>query len=76
MTHSGGKPHAVGDKGQQFEVTFFDPNTDTRKVLGWSDTMRGAAQLASCVEAHPSWDFAQIRDRTVRAPLDRAHGVT
>jgi len=25
MTHSGGKEHAVGDKGQRWEVSFFNP---------------------------------------------------
>ena len=65
MTHSGGKPHAVGDRGQPYEVTFFDPNTNARRVLGWCETAEGAQDLARAIEAHPSWQFPQIRDRRV-----------
>ena len=57
MTHSGGKPHAVGDRGQRYEVTAFDPNKNTRFIVGWSDTDIGAQNLAGGVEKHPSWQF-------------------
>jgi len=63
MTHSGGKPHAVGDLGQRYEVTYFDSAANARKVLGWSETADGAQRMADSIEAHPSWQFAQIRDR-------------
>lgn len=63
MTHSGGKPHNVGDKGQRFEVSYFDSYTNTRKVFGWSDTIDGAQRFANCIEASPSMEFPQILDR-------------
>lgn len=65
MTHSGGKPHNVGDRGQRYEVTFYDPSINARRVMGWSDTAEGAQSMAASIEAHPSWQFPQIRDRTV-----------
>ena len=64
MTHSGGKPHAVGDRGQRYEVTYFDPDANIRKVFGWSDTAEGAQAFARSIELHPSMQFPQIRDRT------------
>lgn len=63
MTHSGGKPHAVGDRGQRFEVTFFDPAANVRKVLGWTETAEDAQRMVNAVEAHPSWMFPQVWDR-------------
>lgn len=64
MTHSGGKPHNnVGDKGQRFEVTYFDPSEDKRKVYGWSDDAGIARKMGDSVDAHPSWRFPQLRDR-------------
>lgn len=64
MTHSGGKPHTVGDRGQRYEVTYFDERTNTRKIFGWSDTTDGAQAMAEAIELHPSMQFPQIRDRT------------
>ena len=63
MTHSGGKPHVVGDRGQRYEVSFYDPEQDKRRVLGWTDTPESAQKMAEAIEAHPSWQFAQIIDR-------------
>lgn len=63
MTHSGGKPHAVGDRGQRFEITFFDPEQDARRVLGWSADAEGAQRMAASVSAHPSWRDPEVRDR-------------
>lgn len=65
MTHSGGKPHAVGDKGQKYEVTYYDPISNCRKTFGWSDTEGGAQAMADSIEVHPSWQYPQIMDRTV-----------
>lgn len=61
MTHSGGKPHHVGDKGQRYEVTYFDG--ERRQVFGWSVTPEGARTMANSIELHPSWEYPQIRDR-------------
>lgn len=63
MTINGGQPHAVGDRGQRYEVTFFNPATKRRQVLGWSATHDGAASMAAAVDAHPSWEQPQIEDR-------------
>ena len=63
MTHSGGKPHAVGDRGQRFEVTFFDPYENKRIVLGWTDDEQVARKMGDSVDLHPSWQWPQIRDR-------------
>jgi hypothetical protein len=66
MTHSGGKPHAVGDRGQRYEVSYYDPYSNTRKTFGWSDTIEGAQAFARSIELHPSMQFPKIRDRTDR----------
>jgi hypothetical protein len=63
MTINGGKPHAVGDKGQRYEVSFLDAGANCRRVLGWSTTIDGARSMASGVEHHPSWSFPWITDR-------------
>ena len=65
MTINGGQPHAVGDKGQRWEVSFFEPRDGVRKVLGWSDTIEGARSMAEGVELHPVWEYPQITDRSV-----------
>lgn len=63
MTINGGKPHAVGDRGQRYEVTFFNPSTMRRQVLGWCETRDGAESMAAGVRAHPAWEEPQIEDR-------------
>lgn len=63
MTHSGGKPHNVGDKGQQYEVTYWDPATGRRKTFGWADTPEGADAMCNSIKLHPSWNCAEVRDR-------------
>lgn len=63
MTINGGQPHAVGDKGQRYEVSFFNPNTSARQVLGWATTMEGALSMATGIEHHPSWSHPYITDR-------------
>lgn len=64
MTHSGGKPHTnIGDRGQRFEVTYFDPYDKRRKVFGWSETEKGARDLAESIELNPSWGDPEVRDR-------------
>lgn len=67
MTHSGGKPHEVGDRGQRYEVTYFDPTDNKRKVFGWSETPEGARALADSVDLNPSMEFSQLRDREAKA---------
>ena len=66
MTWGGGKPHPVGDRGQRYEVTYCDPESDEpskRRVFGWSDTMAGAEGMMNSIELHPVWALPVIRDR-------------
>jgi hypothetical protein len=64
MTHSGGKPHAVGDRGQRYMVTYFDPRESKRKTFGWSDDAEGARAMGDSIDAHPAWQFPHVIDRT------------
>lgn len=68
MTHSGGKPHAVGDRGQRYEVSFFNPTTNERQVMGWTDDIEAARKMADAVDAHPSWEFPWVTDRQALPP--------
>ena len=72
MTIDGGKPHAVGYRGQRYEVTFFNPATFSRQVLGWCDTIEGAESMAAGVNMHPAWEQPQIEDR---APATQAQQI-
>ena len=63
MTHSGGKPHNVGDKGQRFEVTYFDPYTSTRKVFGWAHDKVGVDIFFNSINLHPSMELPEMTDR-------------
>jgi len=63
VTHSGGKPHAVGDRGQRYEVTYFDPSSNSRKVMGWCSNLARAEQFSTAIDKHPVWRSPQIRDR-------------
>jgi hypothetical protein len=64
MTHSGGKPHAVGDKAQRYEVTAFDTNKNERIVIGWTNDPETARNMADGAILRPSWAFPQVRDRS------------
>lgn len=57
--------HKVGDRGQRFEITYFCVADNCRKVLGWTNTIEDAQNMCSAVDLHPSWEFPQIRDRSV-----------
>lgn len=65
MTHSGGKPHAVGDRGQRYQVTFFDESANKRKVFGWTNSAEDAANMATTLALRPNWTLAQVWDRTI-----------
>lgn len=66
MTYDGGKQHEVGDRGQRFEVSYFDPQQNKRCVMGWSGTAEGARAMAIAIEHHPSWRYPQIKDREAK----------
>ncbi len=59
---------ATGDRGQRYEVTFFNPNTEQRQVLGWCRTIKGAESMRDGVYKHPSWHSPEIRDRQEGTP--------
>lgn len=63
MTHSGGKPHKVGDGGQRYVVSVFDEGRNERINLGYADDSTVAAQMATAAELRPSWKFAWVTDR-------------
>lgn len=68
MSHSGGKPHGVGDRGQRYEVSYFDPAANERRVMGWTDDLATAQRMADAVERHPSWCFGWLTDRHAVVP--------
>jgi hypothetical protein len=53
----------VGDNGQRYEITYFDPDEEARKVFGWSETIEGARNFAEAINLHPSMTLPIIRDR-------------
>lgn len=63
MTHSGGKPHAVGDRGQRYEVSVLDPLSSKRHVLGWTDSKETADGMCAAMKKHPSWKDPEVKDR-------------
>jgi hypothetical protein len=75
MTINGGKPHAVGDRGQRYEVSFFNPATWKRQVFGWSDTVDGANRMVAAVNDHPVWEQPQVLDRQAAADSEGGEPV-
>lgn len=67
MTHSGGKQHEVGDRGQRFEVSYCDEEL-ARKPFGWTDDIEAARRMADAIEKHPTWGYPWITDRHVEVP--------
>lgn len=63
MTHSGNKPHATGDKNQQYEITTYDENMKTVLVVGWTDDLRIARIMAKGANKRPSWSNSKVLDR-------------
>lgn len=63
MTHSGGKPHAVGDRGQRYEITVHDEELKERRTLGWAETEYAAHQMGLAAVKRPSWRDYKVNDR-------------
>lgn len=63
MTHSGGKPHAVGDKGQRYEVHVSGYPNKGDNVIGWTDSLDGATRMANAISKAPGAGAAYIVDR-------------
>ena len=68
MTHSGGKPHAVGYEGQQFEVRVFDEDQGEEIVVGWTDSETKAESWAQSLETRPTWTNGRFIDLKNPAP--------
>ncbi len=58
MTHSGGKPHQVGYRGQDYVVTVWDDEQQKRIVLGWRTQPMKWADIRR-LETKPSWQDAR-----------------
>lgn len=63
MTHSGGKPHAVGDKGQQYEIRATGYPKDEECVIGWTTDLDQAKAMATSILLAPSCKSASVLDR-------------
>jgi len=63
VTHSGGKPHQVGDRGQRYEVTVYDHVSKERVVVGWCNELDRARGMRDGANMRPSWGDAKIEDR-------------
>ena len=64
MTHSGGRPHNVGDgEGLRYAVSVFDENKGERINLAYTNDAKHAAEMATAAELRPSWKFAWVTDR-------------
>lgn len=74
MTHSGGKPHTnIGDRGQRYEVRATGYPKDGESVIGWSDTLDGADQMAAAIRLAPSCQSTLIFDREEGKPVIRMY---
>lgn len=72
MTHSGGKPHAVGDRGQRYEVRYVDGN-GAEKVFGWSEQYPEG--FVRSINLHPTMHSPRVIDRQ-RRWLHKKRGTT
>lgn len=63
MTHSGGKPHAVGDRGQRYEVRATGWPTAGESVIAWTDSKELADKRAESVLTAPSCTASRVVDR-------------
>ena len=63
MTTNGGKPHAVGDRGQRYEITYLDGQNAQRRTLGWCATREQADMVVLTMSDHPVWSGFEIIDR-------------
>lgn len=63
MTHSGGKEHEVGDRGQRYEVGYYSMVENKRKILGWTDTWQGAKRMEKSINLRHNMESPHIRDR-------------
>lgn len=63
MTHTGGKPHQVGDRGQRYVVSVYDESQNKRIDVAYTDSAMHASDMATGAHLRPSWKFAWVTDR-------------
>lgn len=63
MTHSGGKPHIVGDKGQRYEVRAAGYPTGGVHVIAWTDSKERADSIATSILTAPGCTNSNVIDR-------------
>jgi hypothetical protein len=63
MTHSGGKPHQVGDRGQRYRVTAHDHVHRRRIDVAYTNDLDMARGMRDSANMRPTWSDAKIEDR-------------
>lgn len=63
MTHSGGKPHAVGDNGQRYEVRATGWPLAGESVIAWTNDKASADARAASILKAPSCTASRVIDR-------------
>jgi hypothetical protein len=63
VTHSGGRPHSVGDRGQRYEVRATGYPKAEMTVIGWCTDTDGAEKMASAIRQAPGCTSVEIYDR-------------
>lgn len=69
MTHSGGQPHAVGYRGQDFVVTVWDEGQEKRIIVGWRKNRMTWAEMR-VLETRPGWANTQCEPVADKATGD------
>lgn len=70
MTHSGGKPHAIGDRGQRYEVRATGWPKAEQSVIGWWSDLQAAHQAAAGFKKAPGCTEVEIFDREKGQAID------
>jgi hypothetical protein len=58
VTINGGKPHAVGYKGQRYKITVAEQGRKDRRIVGWAGKPASRIEL-DMLETRPSWSDAR-----------------
>jgi hypothetical protein len=75
MTHSGGKPHKVGDRAQRYEVQAHGyPEDKMDNVICWTDTPESAERIMTAILKAPGCNSAAIFDRQDQRYVIRRYG--
>jgi len=69
MTHSGGKPHNVGDRGQRYEVRATGYPKAEQSVICWCSNLAAAESMADAIRQAPGCTSTEIYDRQDDKPV-------